>query len=343
MLSFLQYRLQEEVHKDKDSPDFSTKGQLRRFKHGKSEIWYGTGTENHPHVEIASVRTPAAHRGQGHAGKALHTFLHHADKAGKTVKLLASPLDKRTKLPRLVKFYQKHGFQPSGSTGNAAGHPNMVRQPQTVTEALQEAKKPGFEVHNPEHFGHHEEDDDRFYHVTPKSAVAHIKKHGLKPRTNGGSMAKGFYADYSKGKTFFSDRSGVNYWHHKIGDHLEDQSYKSHRPKMAVLSFPKHWVKEPHKDELGTRDSNHPSHFVHHDIVPPGHKPDPHAKENLKKHFLFHTDPHNKKSKVLATSDSEEELKHKREALHQKGKYSSWHTKIAPSNTYEYHMNRHRD
>jgi ribosomal protein S18 acetylase RimI-like enzyme len=115
---------------DENAPDLSGEGQLRSFKHGKSTLWYHTGTENHPEIHIGSLRTPAAHRNQGHASKALQAFLHHTDKAGRKTRLMASPLDKKTKLGKLVGFYQKHGYKLTGSTGNAVGHPYMEREPQ---------------------------------------------------------------------------------------------------------------------------------------------------------------------------------------------------------------------
>ena len=194
----------------------------------------------------------------------------------------------------------------------------------------------------PEDYSHNDQDDDYYYHVAPHQSVQQIKKSGLHPRTSQGSMDHGFYADYSKGKAFYSEKSGVHYWGEKIGNHLESQF--DNPPKLKVVRFPKHWVKPEHhqKDELGTRDSGSGSYYSTHPVTDPNRSPDPLAKDNLKAHVLFHYHPVTKKAKVLATSDSEDELKRKREELHQKDKYNSWDTKVKPRQDYEYEMNKHR-
>ena len=78
-------------------------------------------------LELFSLRTPVSARKQGAAKAAMLAFLDKTDAAGITVKLLASPLDKKTRLDKLVAFYQSLGFKITGR-GNAAGEPNMERR-----------------------------------------------------------------------------------------------------------------------------------------------------------------------------------------------------------------------
>ena len=87
-------------------------------------------TIHHPdkYIDIGSVRTPEKHRGGGHASKLMEYLHGKADELGYDTKLLASPLDKKTNLEKLVKFYEKHGYELTGKKGNAAGEPEMIRK-----------------------------------------------------------------------------------------------------------------------------------------------------------------------------------------------------------------------
>lgn len=80
-------------------------------------------------IHIASIRTPRAKRGQGSAGAALQYLVDRADAQGITMTLGASPLDSKTRLDKLVEFYKKYGFEPTGKSINYAGEPEMVRYP----------------------------------------------------------------------------------------------------------------------------------------------------------------------------------------------------------------------
>lgn len=71
---------------------------------------------------------PRAKRGQGLARAALDMFCREADSSGFTLKLLANPLDTKTRLDKLVAFYRSLGFEVAGR-GNYAGEPIMVRSP----------------------------------------------------------------------------------------------------------------------------------------------------------------------------------------------------------------------
>ena len=96
-------------------------------KLGPSTMSY---TIHHPEkfIDVGSVRTPEKHRGQGHASHLMQHINKKADEMGYDVKLLASPLDKKTKLNRLIQFYEKHGYELTGKKGNPAGDPEMIRK-----------------------------------------------------------------------------------------------------------------------------------------------------------------------------------------------------------------------
>jgi hypothetical protein len=101
-----------------------------KFQAGDTTILFGVWGEGKPYVEISSVRTPAHKRGRGSARAALTAFLHRVDQElGLPVVLGASPLDKRTRLDRLVAFYQSLGFELTGVKINGLGHPELVRPP----------------------------------------------------------------------------------------------------------------------------------------------------------------------------------------------------------------------
>lgn len=99
---------------------------FKSVKVGHSTVGY---TEHEDHIELYSVRTPAKHRGKGHASAAIKHVTDYADKKNKSVKLMASPLDKKTKTHKLVSLYKKHGFELTGDKGNYAGDPIMHRKP----------------------------------------------------------------------------------------------------------------------------------------------------------------------------------------------------------------------
>lgn len=97
----------------------------RTSKVGDTTVMYGVGRDGT--AEIISMRTQQAKRGAGSARNALQRFLEEADAMGLEVKLQASPLDRKTSLDGLVKFYESLGFQKTGRTINVAGDPEMVR------------------------------------------------------------------------------------------------------------------------------------------------------------------------------------------------------------------------
>lgn len=115
----------------------------------------------------------------------------------------------------------------------------------------------GFERVSPD--GDFSKDDNFYYHITTTRAIADINRSGLIPRTGGGTMTPGFYAEYSKGKVFFSEASGVSFWRDRIQEHLEHQF--DNPPKIAIVRFPKEWVSNVQEDELGFKDSRSGSYF----------------------------------------------------------------------------------
>lgn len=78
-------------------------------------------------VDLYSVRVPVAHRGRGEAKRALDEVLKLADRLHYHVLLIASPLDKRTRIGDLVRLYESRGFELTERRANAAGHRYMVR------------------------------------------------------------------------------------------------------------------------------------------------------------------------------------------------------------------------
>ena len=103
----------------------SAKG-IRETKVGNTQISYEYDGNM---ASIASIRTPSGKRNQGSARAAMEQFLAETDALGIPVKLESSPLDKRTTDARLFKFYKSLGFEPTGRKINAAGDPEMIRQP----------------------------------------------------------------------------------------------------------------------------------------------------------------------------------------------------------------------
>lgn len=109
-----------------------------------------------------------------------------------------------------------------------------------------------------EEFDVRDPDDDGFYyHVTTKGTSEKILNDGLQPGKRQ-SMADGFYAEYSKGKVFLTDREGVNFWKGRIRDHLESQERDA---DLVVMRIPKDAVQGIEKDDLGSRDAHANAYF----------------------------------------------------------------------------------
>ena len=80
-------------------------------------------------VKLYSLRTPVRHRRLGLARTAMMQFLIESDRAGKAVSLYSSPLDEKTNPNKLTAFYDSLGFKLMGRRVNAAGDPEMRRDP----------------------------------------------------------------------------------------------------------------------------------------------------------------------------------------------------------------------
>lgn len=68
-------------------------------------------------------------------------------------------------------------------------------------------------------------DDGYYYHVTVPENEDDVLEHGLIPGKSRTMAPGGFYAQYSAGKVFFTERSGVSYWASRIREHLEYHGY----------------------------------------------------------------------------------------------------------------------
>ena len=108
--------------------DMSLGGGSKTVKVGSTTLIYGIDRKGET-AELISVRTPTSKRGQGGGRAAISAFLAETDARGMTVKLAASPLDKKTRLGPLVAFYESLGFNRTGRNINMAGDPEMLREP----------------------------------------------------------------------------------------------------------------------------------------------------------------------------------------------------------------------
>lgn len=84
-------------------------------------------------LHIIAIRVPQRKRRKGTGSLLLRAMLFLADVGygDYHVELAASPLDKRTRLDRLVPWYERHGFKRTGEAINPLGHPKMSRAGRT--------------------------------------------------------------------------------------------------------------------------------------------------------------------------------------------------------------------
>ena len=110
-----------------------------------------------------------------------------------------------------------------------------------------------------ESFNYNDTDDDYLYHVTSLPNANKITASGFgrgKPMFNHGS-----YANYSKGKIFFTDRSGVKFWEEKVENQLFDK-FDDPSPVGVVRVLKSSLENKLHPDEIGTQDSKHPAWWI---------------------------------------------------------------------------------
>lgn len=124
----------------------------------------------------------------------------------------------------------------------------------------------GFELADPDTIT--AEVDDFYYHVTTVSGSQSILQSQRLEPGHRGTMGRGFYSDYSRGKVFLCEAGAVSYWISKIEDHL---FHGSDDPEdVVVLRVPKSMITGLQPDELGTRDSNRPAYYSNRPVVPGG-------------------------------------------------------------------------
>lgn len=103
-----------------------------------------------------------------------------------------------------------------------------------------------------------DKDDDHVYHVTTQGNASSIVSGGFK---QSGSTVKGSYETYSKGKVFFTEKSGLATWKSKIEDHLFHEH--DDPPPVAIVRVKKSEVEHLLKpDEIGTKDAGSPAYYV---------------------------------------------------------------------------------
>jgi len=104
-----------------------------------------------------------------------------------------------------------------------------------------------------------DEPDGYLYHVTSEPAAKGVRADGLVP--NAGGMFGGFYANYSAGKVFLTERGGVSYWQEKVGQQLE--AAMDNPPPVVVLRIPKDKVTaDLQPDTVGSADAGAPAFFA---------------------------------------------------------------------------------
>lgn len=114
-------------------------GKIVNEKIGNSTVSYQVGDNGV--AEIFSVKTPQNKRGQGSAKAAMSDLLSRFDAMGvNDVRLIASPLDKKTSGKKLVDFYKGLGFNLTGERANMAGDPWMSRTASSLPAPRNEAE-----------------------------------------------------------------------------------------------------------------------------------------------------------------------------------------------------------
>ena len=114
-----------------------------------------------------------------------------------------------------------------------------------------------------EEFSSWDKPDSFYYHITIKRNVKKLFVTDWYPTPKGPCPVDGI--GNILGKLFFCDRNGVSYWANVIERHLEHESDDT-IPKLAVIRFPKSFVKDAQYDEVGTKDSCANAFYVNHPI-----------------------------------------------------------------------------
>ena len=150
-------------------------------------------------------------------------------------------------------FMEKRAFCPTGSGGgvdNSCSVNNGVVKP-TSAEPYKGAVT------------YNDSDDDYVYHVTTDSNADRIISSGFsRPAGAKSTVRGGFYENYSKGKVFFTEKSGLAAWKDNISQHLF-HSHDDPSP-VAVVRVKKSEVAHLLKDDkVGTQDAGGtPSYYI---------------------------------------------------------------------------------
>jgi hypothetical protein len=105
---------------------------------------------------------------------------------------------------------------------------------------------------------HYDDEDDYVYHITTKPNAEKILQVGF--RINQPPLMTN-YKGYSKGKVFFTERPGVNFWLEKVEAHALDNF--DDPPPVMLLRVPKILIHSRlHPDNVGTHDARVKSYYI---------------------------------------------------------------------------------
>lgn len=105
------------------------------------------------------------------------------------------------------------------------------------------------------------------YTVTTADRIDSISNSGLNPEAGGSRFSHGSYGNYSSGRVFLSDASGVRFWHEKISN-MVDHGYDN-----TIMHFPVVLKVDSNninltRDDIGSKDSRTNSFFTDSSIPP---------------------------------------------------------------------------
>lgn len=107
--------------------------------------------------------------------------------------------------------------------------------------------------------------DNYYYHVTLKSRLPAIKKHGLQP------WSEATFTNYqhnSRGRIFLTEKDGVGFWMQRVEEH---EFHNTDNPQgVIVLRIKKDNIPNALNDSLGTKDSRVPAYYTV-EPIPPQH------------------------------------------------------------------------
>jgi hypothetical protein len=107
-----------------------------------------------------------------------------------------------------------------------------------------------------------DQDDGYIYHVTTEENAKKILSDGFsRPLGSKATVKGGAYENYSKGKVFFTEKSGLAAWKSKIEEHLFHSS--DDPPPAAIIRIKKSDVSHLLSDDhVGTQDAGSQAYFI---------------------------------------------------------------------------------